>query len=234
MIFQRYGPVICIGMVILVIFMIWMFYSDKEIKSIKKENENKAKKDFINPWSGIGTTKIEEVVTDEKCNVMEAREEPVDNTPVVPQPFIHKEEKEVKEEIGENEAKEKIKCKPISRGEKICCKTLESIYGVPFETVRPDFLKNPETGKNLEIDCYNADLKIGGEYNGIQHYVWPNYTNQSKADFISQIRRDQLKLELCKREGVYLITVPYNIAHKDIPKYIVDQLPETVKSKLKE
>jgi hypothetical protein len=32
--------------------------------------------------------------------------------------------------------------------------------------VRPDFLKNPATGRNLEIDCFNNQLKIGLEYQG--------------------------------------------------------------------
>ena len=120
----------------------------------------------------------------------------------------------------------------VSRGEKICCETMEKIYGVKFTTVRPTWLTNPETGKPLELDCYNDELKIAVEYNGIQHYEWPNFTNQSQDEFIDQTRRDRLKLELCDQLGVYLITVPHTIQHNDIPKHIMSLLPETIRERL--
>lgn len=113
-----------------------------------------------------------------------------------------------------------------SKGEEICCKTMQEIYGLSFGNHRPDFLKNPETGHNLEIDCYNPHIKIGVEYNGIQHYVWPNYTKQSLEQFRNQLRRDKYKLEECDKNGYYLIRVPYTIKHRDIPNYIRDRIPQ--------
>ncbi len=115
-----------------------------------------------------------------------------------------------------------------SKGETICCQTLEQIYGAPFDTVRPNWLKNPETGMNLELDCYNDDLRLAVEYNGIQHYVWPNFTRQSYDDFVKQVRRDRFKVDTCDINGVYLITVPYNVPHELIPRYIQWYLPEAV------
>jgi hypothetical protein len=120
-----------------------------------------------------------------------------------------------------------------SKGEIFCCRALEEIYGKKFYTIRPDFLKNPETGRNLELDCYNHELKIATEYNGIQHYIWPNFTGQSKEDFIKQRRRDEFKLQRCNQEGIYLITVPYNVPHNQIKKYIEYYCPENVKKRLK-
>ena len=58
----------------------------------------------------------------------------------------------------------------ISKGEQKCKETLEKIYGKEFLCVRPDFLRNPETNRKLELDCYNEELKLAVEYNGIQHY----------------------------------------------------------------
>lgn len=116
----------------------------------------------------------------------------------------------------------------ISKGERECCQTMEKIYGVPFVSVRPDWLKNPETGENLELDCYNDDLKIAVEYNGIQHYKWPNFTNQTYQQFINQVRRDMFKSEMCKKNDVYLISVPYHVNHKAIAKYLMNALPETI------
>ena len=111
---------------------------------------------------------------------------------------------------------------------------MERIYGVPFKTIRPDWLRNPETGAKLELDCYNDELKIAVEYNGEQHYKWPNFTNQTYEQFINQVRRDKLKTELCDRNGVYLIPVPYNVSHDKIPEFIMSHLPETIQKRLQE
>lgn len=128
------------------------------------------------------------------------------------------------------------KQKPVlirsSRGEAICRQTLEDYYGVPFPRVRPSFLRNPATGRFLELDCYNADLKIACEYNGIQHNVYPNWTGHSKEQFIEQAKRDQLKWELCHKEGVYLITVPHTIRVEHIPDYVISYLPHNYKKRL--
>lgn len=115
-----------------------------------------------------------------------------------------------------------------SRGEKLCRSIMENFYGKPFPTVRPDFLMNPETGKNLELDCFNEELGIALEYNGIQHYVYPNKFHKTEDEFEAQRARDDHKREQCKRSGIYLITVPYEIPHSKIPKFIEYNLPENV------
>lgn len=135
-------------------------------------------------------------------------------------------------EIGEIEGNKKGKGRMISRGERICCEVMEEIYGVKFKTVRPNWLKNPETNRNLELDCYNDELRIAVEYNGIQHYKWPNFTQQSQEQFMSQVKRDQLKSKLCELNNVYLITVPYTITHDKIKDFIIQHLPETIKKRL--
>ena len=121
-----------------------------------------------------------------------------------------------------------------SKGEQICKRTMEKIYGLPFEKIRPSWLTNPETGRTLELDCYNEELKIAVEYNGMQHYVWPNGFSQSQQEFINQVRRDIFKREMCDKLGIYLITVPYTVNHDDIPDYIVFHLPENIRKRLEE
>lgn len=117
-----------------------------------------------------------------------------------------------------------------SVGEKECRRVLENYYGKPFIRTRSlSFLKNPETGRLLELDGYNDELKIAFEFNGKQHYDWPNHTNQTLDQFIQQKRRDLFKRKQCEQNGVYLITVPYtetNIAdfvHKHLP----NEYPQT-------
>lgn len=78
---------------------------------------------------------------------------------------------------------------------------------------RPEILKNPKTGRCLEIDAYHPHLKIGIEYNGIQHYKFPNHihfdTPIGKKAFDDGIERDILKKSLCKDNNIHLIDIPY-------------------------
>jgi hypothetical protein len=138
----------------------------------------------------------------------------------------------VKSDISDGKVKIKKKGRmnlnADSRGETICRQVLEKIYGKPFPKMRPDWLINPETGCNLELDCCNMDLKIAAEYNGIQHYKFPNFYHRTKEEFIEQVRRDSLKLRACEASGVYLIRVPYSVPHNDIQDYIIARLPENI------
>ena len=45
----------------------------------------------------------------------------------------------------------------------------------------------------LEIDCYIPELKIGFEYNGEQHYMFPNCFHKTQEEFEAQQQRDILK-----------------------------------------
>lgn len=119
-----------------------------------------------------------------------------------------------------------------SKGELKCREVMEKLYRRSFPKTRPQFLRNPETGYLLELDCYCEDLALAVEYNGSQHYMWPNYTNQNYESFIKQRRRDRLKVDLCDLNGVYLITVPYNVPIEEIEEYIIYYLPENVQKRL--
>jgi len=112
-----------------------------------------------------------------------------------------------------------------SRGEQACRQHMESRFGVPFRKTRPDFLKNPVTGENLEIDVYNDDLKLGVEYNGQQHYQFNNHFHRSSNDrFQNQQYRDLIKKQLCEQNNIHLIVVPYWVPVEQIPSFIDDEL----------
>ena len=124
----------------------------------------------------------------------------------------------------------KYKChknNKLSKGEQLCKDVIQDIYQLPFYCVRPSFLKNPETGRNLELDLYNDQVKIAIEYNGIGHYVYPNPFHRTKEEFINQIRRDKFKVDMCDVNDVYLISVPYTIPlnYSAIKEYIMERLP---------
>jgi hypothetical protein len=115
-----------------------------------------------------------------------------------------------------------------SRGERICREFFELHYGRPFKRARPDFLKNPLTNRNLELDGYNSEMALAFEYNGVQHYVYPNRFHSNEEEFTQQLRRDNYKREVCNQAGVYLINIPYTVPHAQIPNFIRARLPHNL------
>jgi hypothetical protein len=111
-----------------------------------------------------------------------------------------------------------------SKGEAICRDFLERFFKRSFPRVRPAFLVNPETGRRMELDGYNEELGIAVEYNGIQHYKWPAWPAMSLENFKKQVYRDQIKIELCDFNNVFLIVVPYNVPKQQIPMFIREKL----------
>jgi len=103
-----------------------------------------------------------------------------------------------------------------------CRKIIEDLTGKPFAKIRPKFLTNPETGKPLELDCFNSELNIALEYNGVEHYKYTPYFHRTPDAFEKQLQRDKLKEKLCRENGVYLIVVPYSV--KNLKQFIVDEL----------
>ncbi|SPN78805.1 Helicase nuclease [Cedratvirus Zaza IHUMI] len=112
-----------------------------------------------------------------------------------------------------------------SKGEKLCMQILSKIYKKPFYRVRPDFLKNPETGRNLELDIFNSELGIACEYNGKQHYAFPSFPGHTRKDFIKGLCKDLYKIKTCKKLGIYLIVVPYTVKEENMEEYIRSRLP---------
>lgn len=110
------------------------------------------------------------------------------------------------------------------KNEKECRRVLESIFKVPFQTVRPNFLKNPSTGKNLELDMYNQDLNLALEYQGAQHRVYTPFFHKRYSDFLDQLERDEYKKKKCKETGIDLICVPDTVSFDEIETYIINEL----------
>jgi len=99
-----------------------------------------------------------------------------------------------------------------SRGEQECKDILSKLYPQhQFQRVRPNFLKNPKTGRNLELDCYCPELKLAVEYQGRQHYYYDSHFHKSKKEFYEQLERDHIKQALCIQNGIRLIQVPYTV-----------------------
>lgn len=62
-----------------------------------------------------------------------------------------------------------------------------------------------------KIDLYNDELKLGIEYNGIQHYKFINYFHKSQENFLRRLEDDKIKLKLCQENNIKLIVIPYYV-----------------------
>jgi hypothetical protein len=105
----------------------------------------------------------------------------------------------------------------INVGEAITKNIFESMFGVEFEKMRPNWLDG------LEMDGYNETLKLAFEYNGAQHYKLTPIYHKTEADFEAQKERDKRKNDLCAKANVTLITIPYKIKFVNIQKFVIDE-----------
>ena len=114
--------------------------------------------------------------------------------------------------------------------EEKCRKIFQELFGSPFRSVRPDWLKNPLTYQNLELDGYNPYVVtplgkgLAFEYDGKQHTEFTPCFQSCVEDFEYQVLRDSLKDEMCKEEGVLLIRIPRYVPYYDLQNFIVGRL----------
>jgi hypothetical protein len=113
-----------------------------------------------------------------------------------------------------------------SKGEVECRRVLNKIFNRPFNKNRPSFLNNPVTGGNynLELDCYDPQLKLAVEYDGEAHAKYIPYFHKNKEAFYNQKYRDYIKDMMCKNNGITLIRVPHTVKVQNIESYLINEL----------
>src|SRR5690606_6209860 len=114
---------------------------------------------------------------------------------------------------------------PNSREEK-CRDIFEALTGRAYPTVRPNWLRNPKTNRKLELDGFCADLRSAFEYNGKQHYEYPNAFHKTEDDFHSLVERDRIKAQTCVSQGVNLLVIPYDLEESKLESFIAAHLKE--------
>ncbi len=92
-------------------------------------------------------------------------------------------------------------------------KILSNYFQTSFVKIRPEWLKNPLTNRNLELDIYSPELNIAIEYQGAMHTKFVGHFHKSKQEFENQVIRDMIKSKKCKERGIKLVC----IHHYEIP-----------------
>lgn len=92
-----------------------------------------------------------------------------------------------------------------------------------FRKTRPSWLKN-SNGNNLELDLYSHKLSLAFEYNGLQHYEFIKYFHKTPEIFEKRRNDDITKKQLCDKNNVVLIVVPYTVESNDMYPFILSEL----------
>lgn len=130
-----------------------------------------------------------------------------------------------REDLGLRQRKPK---KPkVFKMQERCREIFQEIFDKPFPSVRPDFLKNPTTGENLELDGYCEPLKLAFEYDGVQHSSYnPYFHKRGAIDFKYQLLKDDFKSKKAKLEGITLVRIPHYIHRDNLKPFILRRLKE--------
>lgn len=173
----------------------------------------------------IITNQIEDLNDDEALQFLMRKsklaQQIVPDFPSYPTSFQFQEPKKIKE-LGKSKYANSI-------GQKCCNEFLEALFpGKKFQKAYPEWLKHPRIQKKLPLIGFCEELMIAVEYNGTQHYIWPNFTNCTKKQFLQQKFRDDLKEQKCPDHNVCLIRIPFTVPLKRIPLNIYARLLDGV------
>lgn len=84
------------------------------------------------------------------------------------------------------------------------------------------FIERAKSRSYIEFDGYNDELKLAFEYQGYQHYQFPNRWHKTKIDFQKLRSKDLFKQQYCLTNNIKLVIIPYWI--KDLESYIKEKL----------
>jgi hypothetical protein len=118
----------------------------------------------------------------------------------------------------------KKKKRILKKHETRCRAILEDLFEQPFTSIRPDFLRYPKTGRNLELDGYNPTLNLAFEYQGVQHRKFCPLFHESYQDFVDQLERDGYKKNQCEKLGIKVLYIPDTVPYDSLEEYILSEV----------
>jgi hypothetical protein len=113
----------------------------------------------------------------------------------------------------------------MNRKEAMCKEILERLFPEhEFVKIRHPKIRNPETGRALELDCYCAELKLAVELQGYQHDKFIEFFHKTFEGFQKQQVRDLIKEGFCDIYEIELIHVPDLPKYENIEEFIIKSL----------
>ncbi len=102
-------------------------------------------------------------------------------------------------------------CNKKLKNEQKTREIMERLFGCTFPPYNDlQILRNPTTGRLLQLDGYNEQKRVAFEYHGPQHYKFVKLYHQNNIQHFENLKaRDVLKLRLCDENQLSLIVVPY-------------------------
>lgn len=79
-----------------------------------------------------------------------------------------------------------------------------------YEEVTLPGSTNPKNKSVLYLDFFIANLKIGVEIHGRQHFEYVPYFHKNKMGFANHKYRDNLKSEWCEKNNIKLIVLKHD------------------------
>jgi hypothetical protein len=111
----------------------------------------------------------------------------------------------------------------MSVAEDLCYEALKQVTALHIvRNFRPNWLVNPKTGRNLEIDLWMSKAKIGIEVQG-DHHIIDDY----------QRYKDDIKRQIFKEKGYCLIEVGVSEISPDALFWRLNKLIEAGHTKIK-
>lgn len=95
------------------------------------------------------------------------------------------------------------KNKGVSRGQTALTKIMQKL--MPGAHIVNEF----HIGESLRLDVYCPQYKLAVEYHGRQHFFHVSRFHETYDDFIRAQQRDDRKIELCKEQGIQLVSFRY-------------------------
>lgn len=91
----------------------------------------------------------------------------------------------------------------MSRGQTALTSIMKKL--LPGEEILNEF----HIGNKMKLDVYCPRFKLAAEYHGRQHFYYTNRFFESKYEFDQSVKRDELKVQYCKDNGIALVVFRY-------------------------
>lgn len=109
--------------------------------------------------------------------------------------------------------------------ERTCRNIFEQITSKSFPKKRPSWLLNTRN-KQMELDGFCEELSLAFEYHGEYHYVQNKHFQRDEETLERRQLDDRTKVELCEKNNVNLIIIPYTVKLEEFKDFIFEKLTE--------